>query len=97
MLWTRLAPEPLAGGGMPARPVPVQWEVATDDTFRRVVARGVELATPELGHSVHAEVAGLRPGSWYAYRFRGASEISPAGWTRTAPAPEESPSGWRSP
>src|SRR5436190_13757251 len=29
-LWTRLAPQPLAGGGMPPEPVDVQWEVAHD-------------------------------------------------------------------
>src|SRR4051812_34340458 len=31
VLWTRLAPEPLAGGGMPPVPVPVRYEVAADD------------------------------------------------------------------
>ncbi|MDQ3738406.1 MAG: alkaline phosphatase D family protein [Actinomycetota bacterium] len=86
VLWTRLAPDPLAGGGMPQRRVPVQWQVATDERFQRVVARGTELARPELGHSVHAEVAGLRPEQWYWYRFRAGTELSPAGRTRTAPA-----------
>ena len=28
VIWTRLAPKPLDGGGMPNRPVAVQWEVA---------------------------------------------------------------------
>lgn len=86
VLWTRLAPDPLAGGGMPAQPVPVQWEVASDERFRRVVARGTELASPDLAHSVHAEVTGLRPASWYWYRFRAGRTISPVGRTRTAPA-----------
>jgi alkaline phosphatase D len=31
VLWTRLAPDPLNGGGMPARPVPVRWQIATDE------------------------------------------------------------------
>jgi len=86
VLWTRLAPDPLAGGGMPHRRVPVQWQVATDEGFRRVVARGTELARPELVHSVHAEVRGLRPERWYWYRFRSQGELSPVGRTRTAPA-----------
>ena len=86
VLWTRLAPDPLAGGGMPNRRVPVQWQVATDERFRRVVARGTELTTPELGHSVHAHVHGLRPEQWYWYRFRSGGELSPVGRTRTAPA-----------
>ena len=31
VLWTRLAPEPLAGGGMPPAAVEVGWEVAADE------------------------------------------------------------------
>src|SRR5690606_13607108 len=44
VIWTRLAPQPLAEdglGGMPARNVPVHWEVAADERFRTVVRRGV--------------------------------------------------------
>ena len=33
VLWTRLAPRPLAGGGMPPAPVEVGWEVARDRRF----------------------------------------------------------------
>lgn len=92
VLWTKLAPEPLkVGGGMPTRPVPVRWEVAEDERFRRVVRSGEETAVLELGHSVHAEVSGLRPDRWYYYRFRAGREISPAGRTKTAPAPGASP------
>src|SRR5262245_58955291 len=40
VLWTRLAPEPLAGGGMPDRAFQVHWEVASDERFSRVVLRG---------------------------------------------------------
>ena len=90
VLWTRLAPEPGAPdgrGGMPDRPLPVQWEVAEDEGFGRVVARGTQLARPELGHSVHAEVDGLRPGAEYFYRFKAGPELSPVGRTKTAPAP----------
>ena len=48
VLWTRLAPEPLApdgAGGMPAGTVPVQWEVARDERFRKPVRRGIALAS----------------------------------------------------
>jgi len=89
VLWTRLAPDPLAVdglGGMPATVVPVEWEVAEDEHFRQVARRGVARATPELGHSVHAEVGGLQPGREYFYRFRAGDAISPAGRTKTAPA-----------
>jgi alkaline phosphatase D len=86
VLWTRLAPDPLNGGGMGDQPVTVEWEVAEDEAMQRVVARGSEQATSQMGHSVHAEVDGLRPGAWYWYRFKAGSDLSPVGRTRTAPA-----------
>ena len=91
VLWTRLAPDPLAEdglGGMPARPVTVEWDVATDERFARVEQRGVVDAVPESAHSVHVELTGLRPGAEYFYRFRAGGFVSPPGRTRTAPAPE---------
>ncbi|GAB3451063.1 alkaline phosphatase PhoD [Streptomonospora sediminis] len=90
VLWTRLAPDPLAEdgrGGMPQRRVRVRWQVAEDERFHRVVAAGAEFARPEEGHSVHVEVHGLRPGAEYYYRFRTGREISPVGRTKTAPQP----------
>lgn len=86
VLWTRLAPEPLDGGGMPMVRIDVDWEVAADSRFSKVVQRGSEVARPELGHSVHVEVSGLEPAREYWYRFRAGDEISPVGRTRTAPA-----------
>jgi alkaline phosphatase D len=86
ILWTRLAPEPLNGGGMPPFNVPVRWEVATDENMRQIVRSGVTLATPQLGHSVHVEAQGLQPARWYWYRFRVGNQVSPVGRTRTAPA-----------
>ncbi|MBB5911906.1 alkaline phosphatase D [Nocardia transvalensis] len=90
VLWTRLAPDPLAPdglGGMALAPVTVDYEVAEDEGFRRVAARGSAVATREFAHSVHPEVHGLEPDRWYFYRFRAGSAISPVGRTRTAPAP----------
>ncbi len=49
VLWTRLAPDPLAEngrGGMPNQNVPVEWEVATNEGFRRPVRSGRTLARP---------------------------------------------------
>jgi alkaline phosphatase D len=86
VLWTRLAPDALNGGGMPARNVPVKWEVATDERMQKVVASGTAVASPTLGHSVHVEVFGLRPARWYWYRFTVDAGASPIGRTRTAPA-----------
>jgi PhoD-like phosphatase, N-terminal domain/PhoD-like phosphatase len=87
VLWTRLAPEPLNGGGVEPGRVEVQWELAHDENFHDVVQKGSVWTAQELGHSVHAEVDGLEPGRWYWYRFTVRDEVSPVGRTRTAPAP----------
>jgi alkaline phosphatase D len=86
VLWTRLAPRPFEGGGMPSHPIGVQWQIATDERMDKVVRRGAVLAMPELGHSVHVEAEGLDPSRWYWYRFKVGNELSPVGRTRTAPA-----------
>lgn len=86
VLWTRLAPRPLEGGGMPQQAVEVAWEVAADEAFRNIVRRGSAIAIPDLAHSIHAEVNGLEPARWYWYRFIAGNATSPVGRTRTAPA-----------
>ena len=87
VIWTKLAPEPLAPhGGMPLTAVPVTWEVASDSAFTQVVAKGEQLARPELGHSVHVEVVGLLPDRPYFYRFMASGERSLRGRARTLPA-----------
>lgn len=85
VLWTRLAPHPLEGGGMPDEAIAVDWQISEDESFSRVVARGTEQAVAALSHSVHAEARGLHPGRPYWYRFRAGSAQSPIGRTRTAP------------
>ncbi|MBW4700207.1 MAG: alkaline phosphatase [Aphanocapsa lilacina HA4352-LM1] len=87
VLWTRLAPDPLGGGGVPNVPIPVQWQVATDENLRNVVQSGTVYALPKRAHSVHVQVRGLQPNRWYWYRFRVGGELSRIGRTRTAPAP----------
>lgn len=92
VLWTRLAPEPLApGGGMSPAVVPVGYEVADDEGFRKIVDKGVAYASPEWGHSVHVELNGLQPDRWYHYRFHAGAATSPIGRTRTAPALDAKP------
>ncbi|MEJ7825924.1 MAG: alkaline phosphatase D family protein [Solirubrobacteraceae bacterium] len=85
VIWTRLAPAPLTGGGMPERKVTVRSEVARDERFRHVVRRGTAPALPELAHSVHVDVGGLKPGHEYFYRFRVGRHESRIGRMRTAP------------
>ncbi|MEO6724304.1 MAG: alkaline phosphatase D family protein [Blastocatellia bacterium] len=85
VLWTRLAPDALNGGGMPVKDMPVKWEVATDERMQKVIATGTAMATPQFGHSVHVEVSGLKPAQWYWYRFTVDAGASTVGRTRTAP------------
>jgi alkaline phosphatase D len=86
VLWTRLAPEPLHGGGMPEAAVPVRWEIATDARFRKIAGSGEVLATPQFAHAVHVQAQGLAPSHWYWYRFMVGNAVSTVGRTRTAPA-----------
>ena len=81
VLWTRLT-----GADLPDQ-VPVQWELAEDEAFRTVVARGTETALAADAHSVHAEPGGLKPAREYWYRFTALGQRSSAGRTRTAPEP----------
>lgn len=89
VLWTRVAPEPLAadGGGGLSEPVSVLWEVASDEAMRGIIRSGTVDADRRWAHSLHVEVAGLAPGRPYWYRFTALSAQSPIGRTRTAPAP----------
>ena len=95
VLWSRLAPDPLNGGGMTPEAVSVRWEVASDEGMRTIVKRGTTMARPDLGHSIHVEVDGLRPGAWYWYRFDVGGEGSPVGRTRTAPDANVLPERYR--
>jgi len=86
ILWTRILPDPFDAGAAPRLAIPLRWEVAHDEAFTRIAARGDAIATPELGHSVRVNATGLAPGRWYWYRFMLGDAVSPVGRTRTAPA-----------
>jgi alkaline phosphatase D len=85
VLWTRLAVDPMSPEPMPPVEVPVRWEIATDERFRKVVRSGRRTTGPELGHSVHVDARGLDAGRDYFYRFRVGDYDSATGRTRTAP------------
>jgi len=91
VLWTRLAVDPLKGGGMGTAPIEVEWTVARDEAFGDLAKAGTASAIPELAHSVHVDVTGLEPDRAYWYRFRAGGVASPVGRTRTAPAAGASP------
>jgi alkaline phosphatase D len=85
VLWTRLAPDPLNGGGLGDASYPVRFEVAKDPSFLDLVHRGETSAGPEEAHTVHAEVSGLKRETQYWYRFESEGHESPVGRFRTAP------------
>ncbi|MGJ3559520.1 PhoD-like phosphatase N-terminal domain-containing protein [Streptomyces sp. INA 01156] len=85
VLWTRLAPDPLNGGGMPYLPVPVEWQLAQDARFRKVVRRGTGLGQARPRAQRPRRRARSRPDTRYWYRFRAEGQLSRTGRTRTAP------------
>ncbi|MCW2813847.1 MAG: Alkaline phosphatase [Nocardioides sp.] len=89
VLWTRVTPTNGAtpGSGRGPRAV-VQWEVARDPSFRRVVRRGRFVTGAGRDHTVKLTVGDLRPATWYFYRFTHQGHRSRVGRTRTTPAPD---------
>jgi len=88
VLWTRLAPDPLAGGGL-REPVRVRWEIALDPGMANVIRSGAINARAERGHAVHVLANGLPSNRWLWYRFGALGEWSRIGRTRTFPSRED--------
>ena len=78
ILWTRVS---VAAPGT----LNVDWEVASDERFGIIVARGTASTGPERDYTVKVDAAGLQPASTYFYRFLMGKENSPIGRTRTLP------------
>ncbi len=87
VIWTRLAPDPLAADGLGGLPGPadVRWTVYADDALTQAVAKGVATTSPDSAHTVHIEVGGLKPDRFYWYRFDALGAQSPVGRARTMP------------
>lgn len=66
----------------------VRLEIATDETFRRVVMRRDVPVTRLRDHTAKIRVGGLRPDTRYFFRFRTATTSSAVGRTQTAPPPD---------
>ncbi|MGJ7492261.1 alkaline phosphatase D family protein [Variovorax sp. ZT4R33] len=78
ILWTRVT---AAAPGT----INVVWEVASDERFGAIVARGTTSTGPERDYTVKVDATGLQPGSSYYYRFFIGSDTSPVGRTKTLP------------
>lgn len=83
ILWTRVAPD------NPEKVEKVAYEVALDRQFAQIVARGEVNAFPEYDHTVRVKIEGLRPFTYYFYRFHCQGVSSRTGRTLTAPNPDE--------
>lgn len=98
VLWTRLAPEPLAAdglGGMTPGNVSLRWELAADQRFQRILQRGEIIASAAQAHSARVQVNSLQPAHDYWYRFIAGDEVSAVGRTRTLPAADREPREFR--
>ena len=84
ILWTRLAPDPLNGGGMANHAAAVRIRVSRDEGFRNVILDELVTATADEGHSIHSVARGLEPGRDYWYQFSYDGSESPIGRTKTA-------------
>ncbi|MEK8053252.1 alkaline phosphatase D family protein [Ideonella sp. DXS22W] len=82
ILWTRVTPPVLR----PA--VVVNWVVAADPAFSRVLLRGTTKTNPARDYTVKVDAIGLPPGSTCYYRFSAEGVDSPVGRTRTLPVGE---------
>jgi alkaline phosphatase D len=85
ILWTRLAPDPVAVAGGITVDSTVSWEIATDVAFANVAQSGTASALVANGHAVHVTVNALNPDTYYYYRFAWSGSYSRIGRTKTAP------------
>ena len=85
-LWTRLAPDPLNGGGLSSDAVPVRVKIATDEEMTHIISEREVMAKPENGYAVRVLMKHLPANSWLYYRFYARGESSRIGRTRTFPA-----------
>lgn len=79
IIWTRVTPEDSV-----AR-IPVEWEISESPEFTAVYKSDTLSTTPARDYTVKVDVADLKPGSVYYYRFKALGGTSPVGRTKTSP------------
>ncbi|CAN5424431.1 alkaline phosphatase D family protein [soil metagenome] len=96
VIWTRVTPTGASTPGSGKGPkVTVAWQVAKDPHFRTVVTRGTFATSASRDHTVKLDVTGLKPATWYYYRFSHRGAHSRVGRMRTAPAAKAKPRNLR--
>lgn len=91
ILWTRLRVDALDAAPFASADAEVAIDVALDEAFDELVHSTHHPAPAEFDHSVHAQIDGLEPDTWYWYRFRLGEHTSATSRTRTLPATGEAP------
>jgi alkaline phosphatase D len=76
VLWTRVSV---------SAPTEVEWELAADAGFARLMGSGRFATGPDRDYTVKILGEGLEPGRHYFYRFKAGGAVSPVGRTRTLP------------
>lgn len=77
LLWTRVTTA--------APRLDVVWELASDERFDQIVARGRASTGGDRDHTVKVVAEGLRSGTDHWFRFSVGETVSPVGRTRTLP------------
>ena len=92
MLWTRVERLDARPGDqkLPSpKEIDLILQVAEDEGFSRLIVERNMRAGPSSDHTVRVLVGGLKPDSFYFYRFIAGNDFTPlTGRTRTAPSPE---------
>ena len=83
VLWTRVTPK------IPTEELTVQWEVALDPSFKRIIRKGQASTTPDRDYSVKVIADKLESGTTYYYRFSHQGVHSKTGRTKTLPTGKE--------
>ncbi len=83
VIWTRVSHDAQAAPGATAT---VIWEMAADEAFANLLARGETITGASRDWTVKTLLTNLEPGKIYYYRFRIGDAHSPVGRARTLPA-----------
>lgn len=81
IIWTRVTPDDTS-----ATSIRVDWEIARDTNFTQVVNSGTFTTDQSRDYTVKVDVDGLKPDTYYYYRFKAKNRFSPMGRTKTAPS-----------
>lgn len=79
ILWTRVTQAATETS------VRVEWELAKDEGFRRIIQSGGSVTSAAVDFTVKIDAAKLKPDTAYFYRFRCGDVLSPTGRTKTLP------------